>query len=423
MFDTLELEHALIGAVCREQGIIKTLASIIRPEDFSIAACAEVYEAALDADSRGKLFDGFMAADVLTGKIDSPRNFIAECIECCPTVANAEVYAQTIRKHADDRRLREAISEALVGDDHDLAATVASICAEQIQARPMSHTQRLSDALQATYTELWNGDRLRIDTGYGKLDYLLKGFRAGEFVLVGARPSAGKSAFGLSIAEAAARHGHSVALFSLEMLADEVSERMIARHTEAATLDNLIDRPLPEALGEDVARAMCAASELPITVIDSPHMTVSRMRAQVLAMPKLSLIVVDYIGLMQSDRRYDSRYLELSEISRGLKNLAVELRVPVVALAQLNRARDDTERPTLRDLRDSGSLEQDANKVLLLWNIDVAVHTVGCSVAKNRRGRTGIVQFAFDGDHMRFFEIVAEYKEPPHRRAWDGDAR
>ena len=425
-FDTLEFEHGVIGAICREQAVVRRIASILRPEDFSIGACAEVYEAALDANSRGKLFDGFMAADALRGKIDNPRTFIAECMDCCPSVANAEVYAHTIRKHADDRRLRNAINEAMTGDDPDLAATVASICAEQIQARPMSHTQRLRDALENTYNALWKRDGLRIDTGYGKLDYLLKGFHAGELVLVGARPSVGKSAFGLSIAEAAARRGHSVALFSLEMLADEVAERMMARHTETATLDNLIDRPLTEGLGGDVARAMCETSELPITVIDSPRVTVSRMRAQALAIPKLDLIVVDYIGLMQSDRRYDSRYLEVCEISRGLKNLAVELRVPVVALAQLNRARDDAERPTLRDLRDSGSLEQDANKVLLLWNIDAATHTVGCSVAKNRRGRTGVVQFTFDGAHMKFYEIAAEYVEAPRQRqsrcVWDGDA-
>lgn len=423
MPESLDLEYGVIGALCQKPSIVKTLAAILRPEDFTLSLCGAIFQFAADAAAQGKPLDATLLADAIKGQHDNPHKFLAGCMDYCPSLVNAEVYAKRLRADADDRRLREAVREALDGNSADLAADLAAICAEQIQTRPMFHAQRLRDALETAYTALWKSEQLHIDTGYGQLDRILKGFHAGELVLVGARPSVGKSAFGLSIAESTARRGHHVALFSLEMLADEISERMMARHTEAATLDNLIDRPLPENMGEDVARAMCEAAALPITIFDSPRMTVSRMRAQALTVAELSLIVVDYLGLMNSERRFDSRYGEMTEISRNLKNLAVELHVPIVALSQLNREKGATEKPTLRDLRDSGSLEQDANKVMLLWNVDEAAHVVGCSVAKNRRGRTGEVHFMFDGDHMRFHELDRLHTEPPKSKekalAWD----
>ena len=423
MAESLDLEYAVIGAICKKPNIVKMLAAILRPEDFTLSLCGSIFQIAADAAIQGKPLDAPLLADAIKEQHDNPHQFLADCMDYCPSLANAEVYAKHLRANADNRRLREAVREALDGDSSDLAADLAAICTEQIQARPMFHAQQLRGALESAYGNLWNKEQLRIDTGYGQLDRILKGFHAGEFVLVGARPSVGKSAFGLSLAETAARHGYRVALFSLEMLADEISERMMARHTETATLDDLIDRPLPEIMGEDVARAMCEAAALPITIFDSPRMTVSRMRAQALTVPDLSLIVVDYLGLMNSERRFDSRYGEMTEISRNLKNLAVELRIPIVALSQLNREKDATDKPSLRDFRDSGSLEQDANKVMLLWNVDMTAHIVGCSVAKNRRGRTGEVHFMFDGDHMRFHELDRLHTEPPKVKektlAWD----
>lgn len=421
LVDTNELEYSVIGALCQDADVLRAVAPYLRPEDFSIAACATVYETARDAHAQGKLFDAVIAAEALRDKHDDPRRFIADCMDSCPSTANAETYAELLRKHADERRLREAIHDALDSEEPDLAASIAGICAAQIRQRPMQRVHTMAQALYSTYEHLWD-NRPRIDTGWGRLDRLLKGMQEGELILIGARPSVGKSAFGLSIAENAARFGSAVALFSLEMLVDEVAERIMARHTNAVTLDDLIDRGLSEAQGEEIVKGMLQVQGYPLTIIDTPGMTVSRIRAQALALPKLDMIVIDYIGLLRSERHFDSRYLELSEISRSLKNLAVELKIPIVALAQLNRARGDTERPTLRELRDSGCLEQDANKVLLLWNVDTEEQTVGCSVAKNRRGRTGVVQFTFDGAHMRFIQLSEAYEEPPRRLVWDGEA-
>ena len=428
MIDTYEEETALIGALCIDVKTIHVMTRHITPETFTLDSCRAVYECALERIKAGKKFDPLIAADLLSEKIPDVRKFLAECMEVVPTTANTEEYAEILRRKSEERTLRERVAAALETESGEsLTSSIAVICTEQIQARPTSRAVQMRDALESAYRALWDKEPFRVDTGYGRLDRLLKGLHAGELVLLGARPSVGKSAFGLSIVEAAAKRGHHVALFSLEMLADEISERMMARHTKTATLDNLIDRPLPESMGEDVAQAMCAAAELSITIFDSPRLTVSRMRAQALTVPNLSLVVVDYLGLLSSERRFDSRYAEMTEISRGLKNLAVELRVPVLALSQLNREKGAAEKPTLRDLRDSGSLEQDANKVMLLWNVDEAAHIVGCSVAKNRRGRTGEVHFKFDGDHMNFSELDRLHAEPHKREKnslpWDEPAQ
>ena len=144
-------------------------------------------------------------------------------------------------------------------------------------------------------------------------------------------------------------------------------------------------------------------------------MTVSKIRGAAATIQNLRLIVVDYLGLMQADRRADSRNLELGQISRDLKNLASELQIPIVAAAQLNRGVNDTDRPTLLFLRDSGELEQNGSKVLFLWRIDDS-GTIGVSVAKNRRGRQGVVQMTFDGAHQKFTELSEPYCEPEKNR-------
>ena len=199
-------------------------------------------------------------------------------------------------------------------------------------------------------------------------------------------------------------------IYSLEMLADELAERMIARH--GMKLDALIDGDLSEAQYSEIAGICSKLSKLPIRINDAPNMTVAKIRAEVAAVPNLALIIVDFLSLRHSGHKYENRNLELGAISRDLKNLASELQVPIIALAQLNRGTSDTERPTLRSLRDSGELEQNANKVLLLWHFDRELNHIGISVAKNRRGKTGAVKLYFDGDHMRFTEIDNIHEEP-----------
>lgn len=244
---------------------------------------------------------------------------------------------------------------------------------------------------------------LRIDTGFPRLDGILMGIWGGNLILIGARPSAGKSAFGLDLADHAAKTGHKTLLVSMEMLYDELIERMICREARIS-LDNIINRTMSEDEIQRYVMACAKMSELSIEIEDNPNITVQQIRAKARMISDIDLIIVDYIGLLKASERYANRNLELGAISRDLKNLASELKIPIVALAQLNRQKDANEEPSLSDLRDSGELEQNASKVIFLWNVDEENGIKGCKVAKNRRGKTGRVQFNFEGQYMRFTE-------------------
>lgn len=415
-FDPLEMEYNIIGAICFDSKLIRPLSAVLRPEDFSIAACQIVYEAAQDADSRGKLFDGVIAADQLRGKLDDPRRFIADCINSCPTAAYVETYAKLLRKHADDRRVISAIQQALMEGSDDIAAKVESICSEAIRGRPGGKLHTLDDLLikvMDAEAALPNG---RCETGYGRLDGLLQGLWGGELIVLAARPAVGKSAFAMTIAENVARGGKTVYVCSLEMDGEQLVERMISRYTSQVKMSDLIERGLRNEEWEEVAGATAKLSGLPILINDAPNVTPQSLRAQALTIKGLGMVIVDYGGLMTPDRKFDSRNLELGAISRSLKLLAMELNVPVVMLAQLNRTKDESEEPGLRELRDSGELEQNANKAVFLWNIDKETHKIGVKVAKNRRGRNGVVTMFFESDHMRFIEADESYKKSKSKR-------
>ena len=411
-----ELEMNVIGALCAEPALTSRIAAILSPEDFALDLCREAFAAACKAYEENTPFDALIAADALAVKLgsDQAAEFIKDCITVTPTTANAEYHAELLHGKATARRLSAALLEDLMGAPYgsgaELAASVMERCKGFLEKEQTGRTKSLLDALSDMYQSLGQGATLRVDTGLPLVDSILKGIEGGNLCIIGARPGVGKSALGLSIAEHVARSGGSVIVYSLEMLAGELAERLVAR--QGIKLDNLIDYDLTQEQYTEIVRICSGLSKLPIWINDAPNMTVDKIRSEALATPNLNLIVVDFLSLMKSGRKFENRNLELGAISRELKNLAAELQVPVIALAQLNRGTSDTEVPTLRSLRDSGELEQNANKILLLWNSDPALHHIGLSVAKNRRGKTGLVELFFDGDHMRFTEIDMIHQEP-----------
>ena len=407
MQDASALEYSLAATVCLEPKRVLQLRQIVSVEDFSVPACAAVFDAADSAVSRSKAFDANIAADSLRSIMDDPRQFLADCIDVTPTLSNAEEYARLLHKHAAEKRLRDGVLAALDGENP--AAAVAEICKAHLLNSTGGRLKTISQALIETMSQLSARETQRINTGFPLLDSKLKGFEAGQLVIIGARPGVGKSAFLLDLAESAARAGNETLFVSLEMSASELTERLLARRS-AATMDQLIDRDV-ESNWDSIAAASTRLERLPLHFWDKPAATVSKIRGAAATIQNLRLIVIDYLGLMQADRRADSRNLELGQISRDLKNLASELQIPIVAAAQLNRGVSDTERPMLLSLRDSGELEQNGSKVLFLWKID-EFGTVGVSVAKNRRGRQGVVQMRFDGEHQRFTELSEPYQEP-----------
>lgn len=410
MIDTSQFEYSLAATVCLDPKRVLQLRQIVSVDDFSIPACAAVFDAADSAVSRGKAFDANIAADDLRSFVDEPRKFLADCIDLTPTTANAEEYAKLLHKHAAEKRLREGVLAALEAENP--AAAVAEVCKAHLLASTGGRLKSVSQALSETLQALSATEIQRIDTGFPMLDGILKGIEPGQLVIIGARPGVGKSAFLLDLAESAVRAGNPTLFVSLEMSASELTERLLARRT-AATMDKLIDRDLECEWG-GIAETSTHISRLPLWFWDKPAATVSKIRSAAATVQDLRLIVVDYLGLMVPDRRADSRNLELGQISRDLKNLASELQIPIVAAAQLNRGVNDTDRPTLLSLRDSGELEQNGSKVLFLWRVDEG-GTVGVSVAKNRRGRQGVVRMHFDGEHQRFTELSEPYHEPEKR--------
>lgn len=421
MIDTYAEECALVGALCIEPNALNIIAKYVEPIHFGYATSRSVYEYALDASSKKRKFDPLIIADALKEEIPNIREFLAECMETTPTAANAEEYAKMLREKADERDFRQRVEDAMLNESGNaLTEAIAAICSEKIQGRTNGRMRKYSDVIERTYLSLFEVPNNRVDTGYPKLDYILKGIWGKELIIIAARPAVGKSAFALSIAENVAKAGKSVQYYSLEMGADEVGERSIARRTNRLTMGTIIEHNLgsnaydprmSEELCDEAARAYESAAQLNIWIDDSPNVKPSKVRAQALTQKDIGMIVVDYGGLMSADRKYDSRNLELGAISRALKNLASELDIPVIMLGQLNRGVSASQKPGMRELRDSGELEQNANKIIALWDYDKERNLVGVGVLKNRKGKCGNVVMEFDGDHMRFTETEVEYAE------------
>lgn len=397
------LERCVIGALCIDPSKLEQVVPFLKPEDFTIKACEIVYAEMTDRFINNAPVDVALLPQCLITTCENPSKFLAECMLEAPTTNNVVLHAHVIHDAAKERRLRDDVQEAFDTSEKDvIATTIMEKCRDFIEDE-IGTSKTMFDLMNLAADRLSEPIGLRIDTGFPRLDGILKGMWGGNLIIIGARPGCGKSAYGLDIAESAARHGKKVLFYSLEMLGDELAERLICRRA-MIPLDHIIDRTMDSGEIQRYVEACASMSSLPVIYEDTPNVTVQQIRAKARTITDLSLIVIDYIGLLRASRRYDNRNLELGAISRELKNLASELRIPIIALAQLNRGRQDDEEPQLNDLRDSGELEQNASKVIFLWNIDREEGIKGCKVAKNRRGKTGTVQMNFQGEYMRFTE-------------------
>lgn len=405
-----DMELALCGAICIDPDrVLPRVQGLVSTEDFSDDKCAAIFDAATEIASRGKALDAVIIADAVSHSFHTvveAQAFIRSAMESCPTLANAELHAKLIHKASRAKKIRSIIDQALYSDleGDELAASVISDCQDFLKEEHSARTKTLGKALQSMYQALGQKDENHIDTGFPMLDGILKGLPAGSLTLIGARPSVGKSAFSEDLALTVARQGKPVLVFSMEMDAEELAERAVSRES-LVPLSSFIDKNLSTDQFQSTGRAITQMSAWPLHICDAPNVSVAKIRSIARSIPGLALIIVDYVGLMQATKSSDNRNLELGSISRELKNLASELKVAIVALAQLNRMVSDTMRPTLANIRDSGELEQNASKVIFLWNEDKPLGIVGVSVAKNRRGSVGDVYMRFDGNYMSYKEL------------------
>jgi replicative DNA helicase len=253
-------------------------------------------------------------------------------------------------------------------------------------------------------------------TGFNALDRVLVGMSGGDLVLVGARPGMGKTAFAVSIAEEVAKtSGKSVCIFSLEMSAEQLANRLLSSE---AQIDSVKMRS-GQLADEDWSNIACAASmlsETEILIDDTPGITVTAMRSKLRRVKNLGMVVVDYLGLMQGESHRENRVLEIADISRGLKLLAKEFDVPVICCAQLSRAVEQraNKRPMLSDLRDSGAIEQDADVVMFLYRDDYygdqqkERSVAEVIVAKNRHGAQGTVKLGWLPQWTKFVNLKGD---------------
>ena len=350
------------------------------------------------------------------------KNYIGEIADLLPTTANLESYAKIIEEKYYIRSLMK-IAEDIIENANGSYEDVQSLLdlAEQriFEIRQGKDSQGLvpiNEAIIETYDRLQkiSGENkesfIGISTGFSQLDRLILGLNKSDLILLAARPAMGKTAFALNIVtNVAVKSQKSVAVFSLEMSRDQLVTRVLSSvakikgpslKTGNLTLD-------------DWGKLAISAQELSqakIYIDDMPNITVSQMKAKIRRLRNIDLVVVDYLQLMQSMRRSESRVQEISDITRALKIMAKELDVPVIAISQLSRGPDTRieHQPKLSDLRDSGSIEQDADIVLFLYreayydksceNPNVAE----CIVAKNRHGETGVIELSWDGQYTKF---------------------
>ena len=373
-------EQSVLGGMLLSKDAIADVVEVLRGNDFYVPRHETVYEAILDLYGRGEPADAVTVAAELTkrgqlGPIGGPA-YLHTLLSSVPTAANAGYYARIVRERAVLRRLVSAgtrivqLGYATDGGDVDEIVNAAQAEVYSVTERRTSDDyQPLSAIIEGTIDEIeassHRGDGLTgIPTGFVDLDRLTNGFHPGQMIVIAARPAVGKSTLGLDVARSAAIHHQMAAvIFSLEMGRNEITMRLLSAEARIP-LQNMRKGTMREEDWTRLARTMGDVSDAPLFIDDSPNMSLMEIRAKCRRLKQrhgLKLVVVDYLQLMTSGKRVESRQQEVSEFSRALKLLAKELEVPVIALSQLNRGPEQRtdKKPQMSDLRESGCLPGD----------------------------------------------------------------
>lgn len=428
----LQAEESLLGAMLLSRDAITSAVEHCKAADFYRPAHGHIFEAVCALYAQGEPADPVTVADELRrSDLLETAGGLGELIALqanTPAIANASRYAKIVEEHALLRRLIAVASEiAEMGYSvpGDVAATLdqaESMVFQVAEHRVTDSLKPLRELLAASLDHLEalyeRGDTITgVPTGYVDLDERLSGLQASALVIVGARPSMGKTSFALGLAaHAAIEKQLPVLFFSLEMNHLELTQRLLCAEARVDS-SRVRNGRLHESDWPKIVHAIGKLGEAPLFIDDNPNLTVMEIRAKARRLKSregLGLVVVDYLQLMSGRDAAENRQVEVSEISRGLKILARELSVPVVALSQLSRnleARAD-KRPVLADLRESGSLEQDADVVLFIYRDEVYNKdsqdkgSAEIIIAKHRNGPTGVSQLAFLDHYTRFANMA-----------------
>jgi replicative DNA helicase len=428
----LAAEQGALGGMLLSKDAIYDVLEILKARDFYRPAHKTIYEAILGLFSQGEPADAVTVAAELTRRGDigtmGGAPYLHTLIGTVPTAANAAYYARIVAEQAKLRRLVTAGTRiAQMGysgdDDPDTLLDLAEAELMDVADRDGSEDYApLSEVLPGALDEIEaahrrDGTLTGVPTGITDLDALTNGLHPGQFVIVAARPGLGKSTLALNWASAAAiDRGLATAVFSLEMSRAEIGMKILSAEA-AVGLHLMRTGHLADADWGILAEAQANIADAPLFIDDSPNMSMLEIRSKCRRLRQrhdLRLVIVDYLQLMSSPKRTENRQQEVSEISRGMKLLAKEIGVPVVALSQLNRGPEQRtdKRPLLSDLRESGSLEQDADMVILLHREDAyerespRAGEADLIVAKHRNGPTSTITVVFQGHYSRFLDMA-----------------
>jgi len=418
-----EAEKSVLGALLLDKDAIIAIAEFLRPDNFYDDKHREIYIAALE------LYEERVPIDVLTisDKLKKRKilkniggvSYLVELANQVPTAAHVEHYGRIVKDAATKRSLMKAASTLVeLSMDEGLAADELLDKAEaEVFSITQKHIKRaftpVRDALAESFDRLdelhKQAEGLRgVATGFKDLDDTLAGLQKSNLIILAARPGIGKTTLALNIAQnVAVNFKRPVGFFSLEMSREELVDRLLVAQADIDAW-RLKTGKLSEDDFTKLSNAMGELAEAPLFIDDTPAQTILEMRTKARRLQVeggVDLIIIDYLQLALS-RRLENRVQEVSEISQGFKNLARELKIPVLAVSQLSRAVEQRgeKRPQLSDLRESGSIEQDADVVMFLWKEDEGnAENLNLDIAKHRNGPLRSLKMTFKGDRMRFF--------------------
>jgi len=429
-----EAEQAVLGAILMEPDVLPRVAEILpSSEYFFVTTHRTVYAVMLRLFTEGKAVDFVTVLEALKREPGfdeaTGKTYLVQMAQSCPAISNIESYAHLVRDKYDVRALISAANEIIEDTNAgEMEPQMLIDAAEQKifdirRGKDIDGLQRIDEVLYQTFNRLdmlsREDDSVKpVSTGIEDLDSVITGLNRSDLILLAARPGMGKTSFALNIARNVAVTGKkTVAFFSLEMTKEQLASRLLSAEALVGGTKLRTGKLKP-----DEWKRLIGASDVlknaDLYLDDTPGITVPEMKAKLRRLKHIDLVVIDYLQLMSTGRRNDNRVQEISEITRNLKILAKEINVPVITLSQLSRASEQRQdhRPQLSDLRDSGSIEQDADIVLFLYregyyDREKGAETVAaaidqnsgeCLVAKNRHGETRAVKLHWQGEFMRF---------------------
>lgn len=447
---SVEAEQAVLGSVLIDPSGLSRAAIYVAPESFYLPRHAAIFEAMITLDSMGKTADPLLVLDLLVGKgvydAAGGKNYLYELAQRTPSAANVETYAKIIREKFYLRNLISVASETIesASAQEDSADAILDAAEQKIynirRGKTVDAPSRLNDIIvnnvydtlkkiTGENKELYKG----VPTGFSELDRILTGLNRSDLILIGARPAMGKTSFALNVARnVAAVSKRKTLFFSLEMTKEQLAMRVLGTEARVSSMkmrNGQISQDEWIRLGE----AAGVLNDCELYFDDSTNITVPEMKAKTRRLGGVECVFIDYLGLIRSGgsrgSRPENRVQEVGEITRNLKMMAKDLNIPVVCCSQLSRnveGRGKSHRPQLADLRESGSIEQDSDIVLMLYRPDYYkdertddddetdeersdVNSVQVIVAKNRHGETGTVEFVWDAEHTLFIPMEKAY--------------